>query len=117
MHRRRPQRRAPTQHRNAREYRQYSIFHVGALLRLEEYCNAKIVKRVFYISVNLKADRVTVPFCSAGHNERGAPVLMPLEILHGAFVLFGRRARFESAEIAPLAGLGVHFAGIKPVFA
>jgi hypothetical protein len=42
---------------------------------------------------------------------------MPLEILHGAFVLFGRRARFESAEIAPFAGPGVHFAGIKPVFA
>jgi hypothetical protein len=42
---------------------------------------------------------------------------MPLEILHGALVLFSGRARFEGAEIAALAGLRVHFSGIEPVFA
>jgi hypothetical protein len=46
-----------------------------------------------------------------------ATALMPLEILHGAFVLLGGRARFEGAEIAALAGLRIHFTGIKPVFA
>jgi hypothetical protein len=42
---------------------------------------------------------------------------MPLEILHLALVLFGRRARLEGAEIAALAGLGIGFAGIEPVLA
>jgi hypothetical protein len=32
---------------------------------------------------------------------------MPLEILHSALVLLGRRARLEGAEIAALAGLGI----------
>jgi hypothetical protein len=113
MYRRRPEWGARAQHRDQREYRQHSIFHIAVLPRLEEYCNAKIVKRVFYISINLKGDYVTVPLCSGAHNERRASALMPLEILHGAFVLFGRRARFESAEIAPFAGPGVHFCGNK----
>jgi hypothetical protein len=42
---------------------------------------------------------------------------MPLEILHGALVLFGRRPRFEGTEIAPLAGFGIQLSGIEPVFA
>src|SRR5258706_4836680 len=40
--------------------------------------------------------------------------LMPLEILHLAFVLFRSRARFEGAEIPALAGLRVERSGIKP---
>jgi hypothetical protein len=40
---------------------------------------------------------------------------MPLEILHVTLVLFGRRARLESAEVAAFAGPGVDFPGIKPV--
>src|SRR6478735_11029533 len=43
--------------------------------------------------------------------------LVPLEILHVALVFFRRRARFEGAEIAPLAGLRIDLAGIEPVFA
>ena len=42
---------------------------------------------------------------------------VPLEILHVAFVLFGRRAGLEGAEIAALAGLRIDLAGIKPVLA
>jgi hypothetical protein len=34
---------------------------------------------------------------------------MPFEILHRAFVLFGRRAGIEGAEIAPPAGLRIYF--------
>jgi hypothetical protein len=41
--------------------------------------------------------------------------LMPFEILHFALVLFRGRARFEGTEIAALAGLRIHFAGIEPV--
>ncbi|CDX28199.1 hypothetical protein MPLA_1350016 [Mesorhizobium sp. ORS 3359] len=44
-------------------------------------------------------------------------VLVPLEILHFAFVLFGGFARLESAEIAALAGPGIDLARIEPVFA
>jgi hypothetical protein len=40
---------------------------------------------------------------------------MPLEILHGAFVLLGGRSRVERAGIAALAGLRIHFTGIEPV--
>jgi hypothetical protein len=40
---------------------------------------------------------------------------MPLEILHGAFVLFSSGARFESTEIAALAGFRIHFARIQPI--
>src|SRR5450432_1696553 len=43
--------------------------------------------------------------------------LMPLEILHGALVLFRGRARFEGAEIAALAGFRIHLSGIEPIFA
>ena len=43
--------------------------------------------------------------------------LVPLEILHGALVLFGRSARFERSKIAALARLGIGFPGIEPVFA
>jgi hypothetical protein len=32
-------------------------------------------------------------------------------------VLFRRRARFEGAEIAALAGFGIHFSGLEPVLA
>ncbi len=42
---------------------------------------------------------------------------MPLEILHGALVLFRRRTGFEGAEVTALARSGVDFAGIEPVFA
>jgi hypothetical protein len=42
---------------------------------------------------------------------------MPLEILHRALVLLRRRARAESAEIAPPAGLRVLLARIEPVSA
>src|SRR5258707_307015 len=42
---------------------------------------------------------------------------VPLEILHVSLVLFRRRARVESAEIAALAGLGIDLAGIEPVLA
>ena len=52
----------------------------------------------------------------AGREASGA-ASMPLEILHGALVLFSGYARFEGAEIAALAGLRVQFSGIEPVFA
>jgi hypothetical protein len=38
------------------------------------------------------------------------PPLMTLEELYGAFVLLGRRTRFERSEIPSLAGLRIHFA-------
>ena len=41
---------------------------------------------------------------------------MPLEILHGALVLFGGGTRLEGSEIAALAGFRIHLSGIKPVF-
>src|ERR1051325_11086930 len=40
-----------------------------------------------------------------------------LEILHGALVLFGRRARLEGAEVLALAGLAILLARIEPVAA
>jgi hypothetical protein len=43
--------------------------------------------------------------------------LLPLEILHGALVPFGRRARFEGTEVAALAGFRINVSGIEPVFA
>jgi hypothetical protein len=45
------------------------------------------------------------------------PTLVPLEILHGALVLFGGRARLEGAKIATLAGFRIHLSGIEPIFA
>src|SRR6476620_10739558 len=42
---------------------------------------------------------------------------MPLEVLHGAFMLFRRCARLEGTEIPPLAGLRIYLAGIEPVLA
>jgi hypothetical protein len=42
---------------------------------------------------------------------------MPLEILHVALVLLGRRPRPESAEVAALAGFRIHFTGVETVFA
>jgi hypothetical protein len=53
--------------------------------------------------------------CVSSPVSKNSP--MPLEILHGALVPFRRRARFEGAEIAALAGFGIHFAGIEPVLA
>src|ERR1700680_3084468 len=44
-------------------------------------------------------------------------ILLPLEILHRALVLFRRGARFEGAEVAALAGLRTDLSGIEPVFA
>jgi len=41
---------------------------------------------------------------------------MPLEILHFAFVLFGRGTRRECAEIAAFAGFAVLLALLQPVF-
>ena len=53
--------------------------------------------------------------------ERLCPVVttlsMPLEILHGALVLLRRGSAVERAEIAPPAGLRIHFARIKTIFA
>src|SRR5712664_2360777 len=40
-----------------------------------------------------------------------------LEILHGALVLLGGRARGEGAEVAAAAVFRILLAGIKPVFA
>jgi hypothetical protein len=42
---------------------------------------------------------------------------MPLEMLHRAFVLFGRCARLEGAEIAASAGLRILLSGVEPVLA
>lgn len=54
---------------------------------------------------------------AAATDSPGAGRLMPLEILHVAFVLFGCSARFEGTEIATLAGLGIDLARIETVFA
>ena len=56
-------------------------------------------------------------FLLSPQGETASGELVPLEILHRAFVLFGRRARLEGAEIAALAGLRVRLARIEPVFA
>jgi hypothetical protein len=42
---------------------------------------------------------------------------MPLEILHGALMLFRRRAGFEGSKVSAFARFRVDFAGIEPVFA
>src|SRR5215472_7583109 len=42
---------------------------------------------------------------------------MTLEVLHGALVLLGRRARTERAEVAAAAGLRVDFARIEAIAA
>src|SRR5262245_34450013 len=42
---------------------------------------------------------------------------MALEVLHGALVLLGRRARLEGAEVAAPAGLWVHLARIEAIAA
>jgi len=41
---------------------------------------------------------------------------MAFEILHGAFVLLGLRARAKGAESAPLAGLAIELARVQAVF-
>src|SRR5207249_4974875 len=43
--------------------------------------------------------------------------LMPLEVLHLAFVLLGGLARFEGAEVPAFAGPGIDFTRIETVFA
>jgi hypothetical protein len=40
-----------------------------------------------------------------------------LKVLNLAFMLFCRRARFESTEIAPLAGARIDFPGVQTIFA
>jgi hypothetical protein len=40
-----------------------------------------------------------------------------LEVLHGSFVFFCRRAAAECAEISPLSGVRIGLAGIKTVLA
>jgi len=42
---------------------------------------------------------------------------MPLEILHGSFVLLGRFTRPECSEILSLAGLWILLSGVQTVFA
>jgi hypothetical protein len=50
------------------------------------------------------------------HEVAAAPApLVPFKILHGALVLFRRRARLEGAEIAPLARFRICLSGIQPV--
>src|SRR5262249_3853969 len=51
------------------------------------------------------------------HQGKRISASMPLEILHGALVLFGGRTRFERAEIAPSTGLRIDLARIEPVLA
>src|SRR6185437_1732098 len=48
---------------------------------------------------------------------RGSLASVPLEILHFALVLLGRRARLERSEIAALAGVRIGLARIEPVLA
>src|SRR5882757_4465585 len=65
---------------------------------------------------------INLAACQMRRPKRTASALVcdasvPLEVLYGAFMLLGRRTRFERAEIAPFAGLRVHFARIEPVFA
>src|SRR4051794_23734311 len=43
--------------------------------------------------------------------------LVTLEILHLALMFLGRSAAPERAEVAALAGLGIHLARIEPIFA
>jgi hypothetical protein len=49
-------------------------------------------------------------------SQTPAPYSAPLEILNFAFVLFGRRAVVEGAEISTFAGAGIALARVKPVF-
>ena len=42
---------------------------------------------------------------------------VPLEILHGALMLFGSGARLEGSKVAAPAGLRIDLAGIEPVLA
>src|SRR5262245_48137240 len=48
---------------------------------------------------------------------RGFAASMTLEILHGALVLLGRRARLERAEITAATGLRVDLARIEAIAA
>jgi hypothetical protein len=41
---------------------------------------------------------------------------MPLEVLNVALVFFSGGAGFERAEIATLARLEIHLAGVEPIF-
>src|SRR6516225_2531189 len=45
----------------------------------------------------------------------GGAASMTLEVLHGALVLLGRRARRKGAEVAAAAGLRVDFARIEAI--
>jgi hypothetical protein len=47
--------------------------------------------------------------------DEARDISMPLEILHGALVLFGGGARFEGAQVATLAGLWIDLAGIEAI--
>src|SRR6266516_3786129 len=88
------------------ELRQADAHAVGAV-RTVEYENA----------VAHDISTLSCPDATAPPDGANGLALMPLEILHVAFVLFGRRARFEGAEIAALAGLRIHLSGIEPVLA
>jgi hypothetical protein len=44
-------------------------------------------------------------------------LLVSFEILHGAFVFLGRRARVERAKVFSLAGFRILLPGIEPVLA
>src|ERR1700722_16537549 len=48
-------------------------------------------------------------------HSKPPPASAPLEELHLALVLLGRRARLEGAEIAPPAGLRIGLAGIEAI--
>src|SRR5260221_663490 len=54
-------------------------------------------------------------YCAGGFFARGH--LVPLEILHRAFVLLGGGARLEGAEIAAPSGLRIDLARIEAVAA
>ena len=64
--------------------------------------------------VPLILDRDEAALRVAQHNLRR---LMPLEVLDVAFVLLGRLAGVEGAEVAPPAGFRIDLARIKPVLA
>src|SRR5579872_2643023 len=64
-----------------------------------------------------RADIAMPPALSFPDIRERAASSMPLEILHRPFVLLGRGAAAEGAEIAAPSGPGVLLARIEPVFA